>query len=60
MEIPSELVTKQELEQYLRVSRTSVERLLEDRTIRAYRAGRRNLRFNLRDVMNAIAIGKVD
>ena len=60
MEFPNELLTKDELERHLRISRTTVERLLADKRIPAYRTGRRTLRFDLRDVMSALAIGKVD
>ena len=60
MELSSELLTKEELQRLLRVSRTSVERMLADKTLPAYRVGRRSLRFDRQKVLRALAIGKVD
>jgi excisionase family DNA binding protein len=58
MEFPNTLLTRTELERHLRISRTTVKRMLAEKKLPGYIVGRRNLRFDLREVMAALSVGK--
>lgn len=58
MELSNELLTREELERYLRISRSSTARMLADQKIPHYVVGRRSLRFKRDEVMAALAVGK--
>ena len=58
MDLSNELLTREELERYLRISRSSTARMLADQKLPAYVVGRRSLRFRLSEVMAALSVGK--
>ena len=59
MDFPNELMTADELQRYLKISRSTVRRMMK-LGLPAYRVGTRSLRFNRERVLEAITIGKDD
>ena len=58
MDFPNELITADELSRYLRTSRSTIKRMMRLKLLSGYRVGSRGVRFDPRQVLEAIAIGK--
>ena len=60
MDFPNELVTADELTRYLKTSRSTIKRMMKLKLLPGYLVGTRGVRFDRRQVLEALAIGKDD